>query len=268
MANEKINIVVIEDNKELCTLLEAYFEKDQHFQFLGAAYNAEDGLALIDSKEPDMVLIDIILPFRDGLSVLEELSKRNADQKPICIMLTGVSSEGITHKAMSLGAEYIFLKPFEWEIMARRLVQIYESKVRSFQTSDTPQNESFGIPPISKSTQVEEHLTQLLIRFGIAVHLKGYKYVRRAILLCIEDEYMLEGTTKILYPAIAKEYKSTVMSVEHGIRNALTAAWSKECAKNYYRILGIEDLTGKRPSNSAFISNIVDYFNIKIIRKM
>ena len=266
MNGNKIKLAMIEDSKELCEIFAEFFEKHERFEFLGSANKADDGLELIQRVKPDIVLIDIILPSKDGISILEELQQKERVYKPICIMLTGVNRETITERALTLGAEYVFLKPFQIDIMARRLIQIYESN-SSAQMGEY-ENEKYEIRKNEKAIHIEEHLTHLLTSFGIAVHLKGYKYVRRAIILCIEDEAMLEGITKILYPEIAKEYKTSVMSVEHGIRNALTSAWSKQNSANYYKVLGIDDISGTRPTNTSFISNIVDYFNIKVINRM
>lgn len=250
-----MNIVIVEDNKDLCKILTSFFKEKDDVNIIGEASNGLEGLDLIVKEEPDLVLIDIILPQKDGISLLEDLNELGLIKKKLnCIVITAVSSDEITFKAFKLGAKYIMLKPFDLETLYKR--------IREFSKKDTEFSSNFDYPK-SVPDSLEKRVTSILNEIGIMPNLKGYKYLRAAIILSYENVGLLDGITKFLYPDIAKENKTTCTRVERAIRHALETAWERERGSKYYQMLGFTGVENKkRPTNSEFIASIVDYLKL------
>lgn len=255
-----MDIVIVEDNKDMCNSMVNFFEKDTELNVIGVSNSGIEGLNLIIEKKPDIALIDIILPGKDGLAVLEELNSLGITKgQTDCIVLSAVSSDNITLKAFQLGAKYVMLKPCDLTTLSRRIKEFRSYKDEYAATIDMP------IININKneSISMERRIASILNEIGIMPNLKGYKYLRMAIMMSLEDEVLLEGITKFLYPDIAKENRTTYTRVERAIRHALETAWDKGNGKIYYKILGYMDSNnGKRPTNSEFIASIVDYLKL------
>lgn len=207
-------------------------------------------MQLIKDTKPDIAVLDILLPEKDGIGILEELKVYKSSEKTLCIMLTAVTQESMTNKAIELGAEYIILKPFDIELLVRRIIQIFEYKQRN---SDV----KYYIEDY-KSTTKEEVVNEILQKVGIPLNLKGYHYLKAAILLSLKEPKLLESITKLLYPTIAKECESTPSRVERDIRHSIEVAWSKGFGQSYYDIIGYKSINNEKPTNGSFISCIVE----------
>ena len=256
----KISIVMIEDNVELCNTFEDYFGNSEEFEFYGCAHNAEDGFNLISDKQPDIAVMDVILPIRDGLSILEKIQEEDVQVKPINVIFTRANSEMMISEAISLGADYIFLKPFDLNIMKKRLLQMYEHKCTN---SSYVKGNKRSNPPNTEKT-IEEKITILMFDLGISSHLKGYKYIKHAIILSMKNEEILESVTKLLYPEIAKHFGTNRASVEHAIRNAIGSGWGKSNKNNKierYKQLGFDPLIQNKPTNRTLIYSMVQYLS-------
>ncbi len=262
----KIKLVVVEDNKDLCDIFCDYINENHSdkFEILGTANDGSEGLRLISEKMPDIALIDIVLPILDGIAILEKLHNMYLIDDICCIMLTAVSHDDITRKAMELGAQYYFLKPFDNESLVHRLIEINknnETKKMSVLNNDSIYNTSVYNKRVPYANP-EKYSAFMLQNIGIPANLTGYHYLRRAIVMCINDKSLLDGLTKILYPTLGKEFKTTGQRVERSIRHSIEKAWSDECAAKYYKAL---DRTPPekivKPSNGIFIMDIVDYYN-------
>lgn len=247
-------MVIVDDNTELANSICAYLEKESEFQIMGVASDGISGLNLIKDVQPDIALIDIMLPLKDGIGILEdlgEIARKSENFKcPICIMLTAVNHESMTKKSMELGAEYIILKPFDLELLKRRIYQIFEYKD---QNSDI----KYFIGD-SKLKSKEEFVTETLQKVGIPFNLKGYHYLKSAINMSILDSKLLESITKLLYPAVAKECNTTPSRVERDIRHSIEVAWTKGFGQTYYDIIGYRSINNEKPTNSAFIACVVE----------
>lgn len=253
----KLNIAIADDNEKMVQLLDRIVSSDEELEVVGKAANGEDLLEVIREKEPDVVLLDIIMPKLDGLGVMERVNKSHDLKKPAFIVISGVSQEKTTEDAFELGADYYILKPFDNEMVLNRI-----KKVRTRQ--ERTQNRGRRINAYeSKKEYMERNLetdvTNIIHEVGVPAHIKGYQYLREAIIMSVTDMEMLNSITKILYPTIAKRYQTTPSRVERAIRHAIEVAWSRGKMDTIDELFGYTVSNGKgKPTNSEFIAMIAD----------
>ena len=220
----------------------------------------------IEKIHPDVAVIDAVLPNIDGIGILEAIKAR-ADLKDISVVLTSSSgSDGFIECAYNLGAEYFLMKPFSNEILAKRIVQIMEMKEKQRAKKE------LSVAGIEVKKQVSDYLerdiehdvTNIIREIGIPAHIKGYQYMREGIIMAINDMNMLNYITKLLYPTIAKKYKTTSSSVERAIRHAIEVAWNRGKIDVLEDMFGYTISAGKgKPPNSEFIALIADKLRLE-----
>jgi two-component system response regulator (stage 0 sporulation protein A) len=260
MYNRKIKVIIVEDNVNFCQDIQNALNNDGDFEVAGIARDGQTGLEMILNTEVDVLLLDVVIPVMDGLYILEEL-KKAPDKKPVCIMITNVNQDAITRKALQLGADYFIVKPFDMNLVVKRVKEIFEFKNQSGVRVNT------GAQPIQKldeyNASPDDYINAVLNRIPIASNLKGYTYLKTALSLSINDRRILDRVTKTLYPAIAKECRTTSARVERAIRHAIETAWKKGYGRNYFLMIGYPDENGSKPTNSQFISSLTDLYNAK-----
>lgn len=249
---KKIKIGISDDNKEFCNILVDYLSSKGNIEILGTANDGNQTLELIKNSEPDLLILDIIMPYLDGIGVLEKLNELNV-KRPRIIILSAVGQEKITQKAINLGADYYILKPFDLEILSKRIVEIMDIETDVVSKAVMPVRSSKEDPDI------ETLITKVIHDVGIPAHIKGYSYLRDAITLVMDDIEYLNSVTKLLYPKIAEKYDTTPSRVERAIRHAIEVAWSrgKVDVLNELFAYTIDEKRGK-PTNSEFIALIAD----------
>ncbi|NMB41571.1 MAG: sporulation transcription factor Spo0A [Firmicutes bacterium] len=257
-----LNILVADDNREFNELLTEYLSKEEDLEVVGNAYNGKETLELIKSKQPDIVLLDIIMPHLDGIGVLEELNRMDLSPKPKIIMLTAFGHENITQKAVELGASYYILKPFNLEILAERIRQLGKVQVPSQKVASSYIIKS---APVKKENEdYIEEITQIIHEVGVPAHIKGYLYLREAISMVAKEIELLGAVTKVLYPRIADIYDTTPSRVERAIRHAIEVAWSRNNIEVIKKFFGYTINTEKgKPTNSEFIALVADRIRLK-----
>lgn len=219
-------------------------------------------MELIRDNHIDVVLLDIILPLRDGISILEEIRGFKNDNRPSVIMLTAISNDNFINRSLELGASYFMLKPFDVSLLSKRIIEVYESKNKFNTNPYYNVIEEVKADPNNEET-LDVYITNTLKQAGITKNLKGYGYLKTAVKLTIQDYSLIGSITKVLYPMIAKEHGTTVSCVERSIRHALTLAWDKKNCKDFYRKLGYFVEENLKPTNRSFIIAIVgDYKNM------
>lgn len=259
MLRKKIKLLIVDDNKEFCDLLEEYFNSQSEFEVVGIVYNGKDALELLTGQQPDVVLLDIIMPYLDGIGVLEKLNSMNVPIKTRIIMLTAFGQDSITQRAMELGAAYYMMKPLEMDILADRIRQMVDGPA----PAPRP-NVSFSKPSKPKSLEME--VTNIIHEIGIPAHIRGYLYLRDAILLVVENINLLNAVTKELYPAIAVKYNTTSSRVERAIRHAIELAWDRGNVNYLNEVFGHTVRIDKgKPTNSEFIAIIADKLRIEYL---
>jgi len=206
---------------------------------------------MVQAENPDVVVLDIIMPHLDGIGVLEQINALGLSRKPKIIMLTAFGQESIAQRVVALGADYYILKPFDLAILAKRIRQI-----ASGQAVRVPQGEGRSL---------EMDVTDILHDIGIPAHIKGYLYLREAICLVVNRVELLGGVTKELYPTIAKRYQTTPSRVERAIRHAIEVAWNRGNVELIHSLFGhtINSDRGK-PTNSEFIAMVADKLRMEL----
>jgi two-component system response regulator (stage 0 sporulation protein A) len=267
---EKISILIADDNKEFARTLTESLEKEQDLEVIGLAKDGNEAVDMIINTNPDVVLLDVIMPHLDGLGVLEKISKSNLKKAPICIMLSAVGQDKITQKAIALGAEYYIVKPFDIELLIQRMKEIkyYEpaQKKMTFINKEirTPYIENVDASR-KDDTSIEGLVTNIIHEVGVPAHIKGYQYLREAIIMVINDIEIINQITKLLYPDIAQKYKTTPSRVERAIRHAIEVAWSRGKNETVERIFGYTVSASKgKPTNSEFIAMIADKLRLEL----
>jgi len=265
MEETKINIIIADDNKEFCNILNDYLLTQKDIVVTGIAENGVEALKLIEEKKPDLVVLDIIMPILDGLGVLERLNTMDLDPLPLVIVLSAVGQEKITQRAISLGADYYVVKPFDMEVLIRRIRQTVDSTIYSDDVIkpltylDKTESEINKSKPIDMIAQI----TNIMHEFGVPAHIKGYIFLREAINMLVNNIDLLSAVTKELYPLIGEKFNTTASRVERAMRHAIDVAWTGD-VETINKIFGytINNEKGK-PSNSEFIAMVADKLRLQ-----
>lgn len=257
---EKLNIAVADDNERILDLLATIIRSDKEFELVGQADNGKDIYEIIREKKPDVVLLDIIMPKMDGLTIMEKVAKDQAIEKqPAFIVISAVGHDRITEDAFNLGANYYILKPFDNDVVINRI-----KAVGGRNTSRGEIRPSLEGTVQSQERNLELDVTNIIHEIGVPAHIKGYQYLRDAIILSVEDVEMLNSITKILYPTIAKKHQTTPSRVERAIRHAIEVAWSRGKMDTIDALFGYTVSNGKgKPTNSEFIALIADKIRLE-----
>lgn len=273
MEQRSINVLIADDNKEFCNILSDYFLSQKDINVVGVAKDGVEVLELIEQTNPDLVVLDIIMPHLDGLGVLERLNTMNLNLMPRIIILSAVGQDKITQRAISLGADYYVVKPFDMDVLSNRIRDMFNNSISSDTVRKTPVTNTTSSSSLmmdakpksnSGSMDLESEITNIIHEIGVPAHIKGYMYLREAITLVVNDIELLSAVTKELYPAIAKKYNTTASRVERAIRHAIEVAWGRGQVDTINKLFGytIHNEKGK-PTNSEFIAMVADKLRLK-----
>ncbi len=258
----ELSIAIADDNRQTLNLLGEILEKEEGIHVVGKADNGEDAYKMIVKTNPDIVLMDVIMPRLDGISVMEKV-KNNPQMKgsPSFIMVSAASSQNVTEDAFCFGANYYIMKPFSKDDVLDKIRRVSSGCEKN--GSGNSRNRRVIQPYLDKTAYMEQNLetdvTQMLHEIGIPAHIKGYQYLRDAIIMSVQDSEMLSSVTKILYPTIAKKHQTTPSRVERAIRHAIEVAWSRGKMDTINALFGYTVSGGKgKPTNSEFVALIAD----------
>lgn len=268
---EKITLLIADDNQDFSQTLARYLEKQEDMEVIGIAKDGAEAVEMIANTIPDIALIDMIMPHLDGIGVLEKISKLNTDKKPTCIMLSAVGQDKITQRAISLGAEYYVVKPFDIEVLINRIRQIKNYVPTENQATNVITRENkpqyISIPETKKKEKgnLEALVTNVIHEVGVPAHIKGYQYLREAIIMVVNNIDVINQITKSLYPQIASKYNTTPSRVERAIRHAIEVAWGRGQQEAVENIFGYTISAAKgKPTNSEFIAMIADKLRLEL----
>ena len=254
---EKVSVLIADDNKAFADNLLDYLKAKDDIANVDVAYDGEEACGMITEMKPDIVLLDIIMPKRDGISVMNRISNSHLAKKPMCIALSVTASERIMKACQDAGCEYFLLKPQTNDA-------IYDT-IRSFGTKAGRTSFEVVARDDKKSYDLEALVTDFIHELGVPAHIKGYQYVRTAIMMVVENMELLNYITKQLYPVIAKKYSTTSSRVERAIRHSIEVAWSRGRPETMNKIFGYTIDTGKgKPTNSEFIAMVADRIRLQI----
>ena len=267
---EKTTILISDDNQEFAQTLANYIHEQEDMEVIGIAKDGEEAVEMIANITPDVVLLDVIMPHLDGIGVLEKISMMKCNKKPICIMLSAVGQDKITQKAITLGAEYYVVKPFDIELLIKRIREIKFYKPEPVRNNFIAKDNNklyIDVDPTKVGTDqnIEALVTNLIHEVGVPAHIKGYQYLREAIIMVINDIEVINQITKSLYPQIADRFNTTPSRVERAIRHAIEVAWGRGDQKTVEKIFGYTISAAKgKPTNSEFIAMIADKLRLEL----
>ena len=256
MKNKK-RILIVDDNEEFCSNVKDYLELNECFDIAGTAYDGKTGYEMVLETKPDIVLTDIVMPVMDGLTLMSRIkSNSTLTKKPKIIVFSSTGYDSIISNAMRLGAEFYFIKPFEMSALEERLNEIISDRI----------NDNAGsVQSASKTKDLETNITMYIQQLGVPAHIKGYQYIRDAIMMVIEDMDAINSITKYLYPTVAKHYNTTSSRVERAIRHAIEVAWDRGNPEILNELFGYTILSSKgKPTNSEFIAMIADKIRLEM----
>ncbi len=242
--DRKIKIIVADTNEAFSQSIKSLLQNNGYEVCAGVGDGYELLKAITDFC-PDIVCMDTALPIMDGLKVISEARKLHIDKQPKYIVITSFANDEAMRNAAKAGASYFIPKPFEEENLLDRIKQCIAN------------NPVIDIS--NRKNDLERQITDIILDVGIPAHIKGYHYLRAAIKLSVEDNTMLSGITKVLYPTVAKMYNTTSSRVERAIRHAIEVAWDRGNLETLHRMFGYSVNTVKgKPTNSEFIAMIAD----------
>jgi two-component system response regulator (stage 0 sporulation protein A) len=257
---KKIKVCVVDDNRELVGLLEDFISSQDDMEVVGIAHNGQECLDMLSNTDPDVLVLDIIMPHLDGLAVLERLRDLKKGALPNVIMLTAFGQEDVTKKAVELGASYFILKPFDMENLGSHIRQV-SGNSNSFTRKSTT---SYRSQSEQKPKNLDASITSIIHEIGVPAHIKGYLYLREAISMVYNDIELLGSITKVLYPDIAKKYNTTASRVERAIRHAIEVAWSRGNIDSISSLFGYTvSMSKAKPTNSEFIAMVADKLRLE-----
>ncbi|MCD8240532.1 MAG: sporulation transcription factor Spo0A [Oscillospiraceae bacterium] len=253
MMETNITVLLADASEDFCTLLRRTLEEEGDIAVTGTATDGVQALSLLHETQPDVLLLDLILPMLDGLGVLQRLSE--TDCAPATIVMSAFYSEQMVTKSAALGAYYFIPKPCDMQALAgaiRQSVAIPEVHPPVFAAA-TPEEAA-----------LESAVTEIIHEIGVPAHIKGYQYLREAIMITIQDMDVINAVTKVLYPAVAKKFGTTPSRVERAIRHAIEVAWDRGDIETLQKFFGytVSNIKGK-PTNSEFIAMIADCLSLR-----
>lgn len=246
-------VLLADNNRDYLRLLFDFLSETKSFEIIDYAFDGRQALELTYKHMPDMLLLDLIMPVLDGFAVLEELYQSGYNASTKVVMTSAVGLDFIMKKAESYNVDYVFLKPFDKEVFKKRLVELMNNKT----------TEKFH--DRVNSNNPDSIVTNHIKTVGITANVKGYHYLRDAILMVHEDFELLSRLTSGLYASVAKKHNSTPQRVERAMRHAIEAAWNRGNIKTLEEFFGYTILeTRGKPTNGEFIAMLADKLNTEL----
>ena len=251
---QTVKILIADENYDFRTSCRDNLVR-QGFQHIDLASNGEEALTKIRTNRPDIVIIDSWISKIDCIKVIND--SKNIDRCPSFIVVSAVNNENIFSEATEAGAQYCLVKPLDYPTLKERILRIASKNIKS-------SGKAFGNKNTAPNVDMETQITKIIHQIGVPAHIKGYQYLRTAIMMAIEDNNIINSVTKILYPSVAQKYSTTSSRVERAIRHAIEVAWDRgdiDTLNSYFGYT-IQNNRGK-PTNSEFIAMIADNLRLK-----
>ena len=230
------------------------------YRLIDEAANGEEALQKLRHGRYDAALLDMMLTRLDGIGVLRNCKNHDfaPARPPVFLMFSPVANQTMITEALAVGADSFLMKPFDMNSLCEHLKSLLENR-RKQNTLQPP-----SAPMDTATPDIETQVTKIIHQIGVPAHIKGYQYLRTAILLTIQDSDIINSVTKVLYPSVAKKYQTTTSRVERAIRHAIEVAWDRGDVDTLNSYFGytIQNNRGK-PTNSEFIAMIADNLRLK-----
>jgi len=250
---EQATTVFIADGaEEFCAGLTAALQRSGGFQVVGTANDGEQAVRGILQTKPEILVLDLMLSKQDGISVLKNLS--GMERRPVILATSCFVSEYVSAAVGGLGVRYLMLKPCDVTAIVERLEEIRGGE-----------SLRVNVPRRMDKTSIESMVTGIIHEIGVPAHIKGYQYLREAIIIAVNDMDVINAITKVLYPQVAKTFQTTPSRVERAIRHAIEVAWDRGDLDTLQRFFGytVSNTKGK-PTNSEFIALIADKLQLQL----
>lgn len=249
---ENCKTVIIADNsEEFCSSLSGALKRAEGFQVIGTVNDGESAISMVTERKPDVLVLDLMLAKQDGISVLKAIS--GMERRPVVFATSGFVTDYVASAAANLGVRYLMLKPCDLTALVERMEEI-----RSVGSKPIP-----TLRPANGG--IEAMVTNIIHEIGVPAHIKGYQYLREAIIIATQDMDVINAITKVLYPQVAKAFQTTPSRVERAIRHAIEVAWDRGDLDTLQRFFGytVSNTKGK-PTNSEFIALIADKLQLQL----
>ena len=244
-------VFIADSAEDFCTGLTAALQKAGGFRVVGTAGDGEQAVRMVTQQKPDVLVLDMMLPKQDGISVLRAISA--AERPPVTLATSRFVTDYVAMTAANLGVRYLMLKPCDMHTLVERLQEI-----RGGENRRAPSRRP-------GKTDIETMVTGIIHEIGVPAHIKGYQYLREAIIIAVGDMDVINAITKVLYPQVAKTFQTTPSRVERAIRHAIEVAWDRGDLDTLQRFFGytVSNTKGK-PTNSEFIALIADKLQLQL----
>ncbi len=247
--NQSKRLLIVEDDYELSAMLEKNLQRLSAFESITCTASGKEAIEALG--DVDAVVLDLIIPDLDGISVLEKMVELMPEERPEVIVVSSFASEEIIRHTLSLGARYFMVKPYSMESLQKRIMDVLGQRERP------RMGQSIG--PVTQHRSQDERITGVFLTVGIPAHIKGYHYLRQAIKLVMADESLVSRITKELYPRVAEHFDTTSSKVERAIRHAIEVAWTRGKIENINKMFGFQVYTKhEKPTNGEFIALVAD----------
>ena len=257
----KTRIVIADANPDFCKLLADLIAAETEMELVGTVMDGQEALSVISDQQPDLIVMDLVLPKLDGLEVLRRMAE--AGIKSQVIVLSAFMNSNVIMSCSSYGVTYFMQKPCDASAIVNRIHQLTGTTVRAAAPAVGIDCRPNALPS-RQDANLESVVTDIIHEIGVPAHIKGYQYLREAIILTINDMDMINAVTKVLYPEVAKKFSTTPSRVERAIRHAIEVAWDRgdiEVLQKFF-VYTVSNIKGK-PTNSEFIAMIADYLSLR-----
>ena len=245
-------VFIADSAEDFCTGLTAALQRAGGFQVVGTANDGKQAIRLIQERKPEVLVLDLMLSKQDGISVLKSIA--SMDRRPITLATSAFVTEYVSSAAANLGVRYLMLKPCDMTALVERLEEIRGGENLRLADKRRPEKNN-----------IESMVTSIIHEIGVPAHIKGYQYLREAIIIAVNDMDVINAITKVLYPQVAKTFQTTPSRVERAIRHAIEVAWDRGDLDTLQRFFGytVSNTKGK-PTNSEFIALIADKLQLQL----
>ena len=245
-------VLIADSSEEFCAGLTSALQRAEGFQVVGTASDGEQAIRLVNERKPEVLVLDQMLSKQDGLSVLKAMG--SLDRKPVTLATSAFVTDYVSTAAANLGVRYLMLKPCDMTVLVERMEEI-----RGGESLRSP------APRRADKTSIESMVTNIIHEIGVPAHIKGYQYLREAIIIAVDDMDVINAITKVLYPQVAKTFGTTPSRVERAIRHAIEVAWDRGDLDTLQSFFGytVSNTKGK-PTNSEFIALIADRLQLQL----
>ncbi len=250
---DQLTTVFIADNSdEFCAGLSAALQHSGGFQVVGTAGDGEQTIRQVSALKPDILVLDLMLSKQDGLSVMKAVNA--LDKPPVTLATSAFITDYVSNSVVNLGGRYLMLKPCDMAALAERLEEIRGGE-----------NQRALPTRRGDKASIESMVTSIIHEIGVPAHIKGYQYLREAIIIAVGDMDVINAITKVLYPQVAKTFSTTPSRVERAIRHAIEVAWDRGDLDTLQKFFGytVSNTKGK-PTNSEFIALIADRLQLQL----